>query len=226
MRARPILFAAFALAGAPALAQNAVLGEAYFDAFCSGCHGSPPSGGPTTVRGDPNVIRNALNRQPAMAFLRGVLTNSQINDIAAYLGSLSGMPPPPLPPSPPEPPPPVAPIAPTINYTDMWWNAAESGWGLNVIQHASNKIFGVMFTYDAQRKRTWFIMSEGTWTTSTIYTGKWYRVNGSPFNAPYQAGKVVEVGSATINFIDASNATLTFSVDGTLVFKTMTRLPF
>lgn len=225
MRLRLILLAALALASAPALAQNVVLGEAYYDAFCSSCHGSPPSGGPTTVQGDPMVISNAINfRQPAMAFLRGMLSNSQINDIAAYLGSLSGIPPPP--PAPPTQPPPPVEIVPTLNYTDMWWNAAESGWGLNVIQHASNKIFAVMFTYDAQRKRTWFIFSEGTWTTPTTYTGSWYRVNGSPFNAPYRAGNVTRVGSATLEFSGASNATLTFSVDGTVVFKSMTRLPF
>jgi len=49
---------------------------------------------------------------------------------------------------------------PAFDYTDLWWNAGESGWGLNLMQHASNVIFGVMYTYD----------TNGTISADTITT--------------------------------------------------------
>ena len=33
------------------------------------------------------------------------------------------------------------------NYTALWWNAAESGWGVNV-NHQGNTLFATLFTYD------------------------------------------------------------------------------
>src|SRR6185295_19593915 len=56
---------------------------------------------------------------------------------------------------------------PFADFTDLWWNPNESGWGLNLIQHPTNQIFGVWYTYDANGKRTWFFMSGGTWTSSS-----------------------------------------------------------
>jgi len=32
-------------------------------------------------------------------------------------------------------------LAPPINYSGIWWNPDESGWGLNLIQHGSGVIF-------------------------------------------------------------------------------------
>ena len=37
---------------------------------------------------------------------------------------------------------------PAANYTDMWWNPSESGWGISFAQHASNQVFAVWYTYD------------------------------------------------------------------------------
>jgi hypothetical protein len=39
-------------------------------------------------------------------------------------------------------------VVPAANYTDLWWNPSESGWGVSIVQHASNKMFAVWFTYD------------------------------------------------------------------------------
>src|SRR5207253_375604 len=58
-----------------------------------------------------------------------------------------------------------------IDYTDMWYNPNESGWGLNVIQHPSQKIFGVWFTYRSTGRPTWYVLPDGVWTSSNVYSG-------------------------------------------------------
>ena len=41
---------------------------------------------------------------------------------------------------------------PGFDTTDLWWNAAESGWGINLTQHASGQIFAVWYTYGADAR--------------------------------------------------------------------------
>jgi cytochrome c553 len=219
MNLRYILLAAALLAGAPAFAQDADQGAHNYFSYCVSCHGIPPRGGPELSRGDPQVIRNALNSVGAMQFLRGQVTDPMIVDIAAYIAVLVGAAPPP--PSPP------AAFVPDFNYTDMWWGGeSESGWGFNVIQHASNNIFGIMYTYLASGKRTWYLIPGGRWTSPTTFTGTFYRSSGPPYNAAFKANEVIEVGTATLLFQDFNHATLSFTVDGVPATKTMLRLQF
>lgn len=198
----------------PAAAQSVANGQALYGNICRVCHGFPPTGGPERAEGDPRIIQNAINtRVPAMGFLRDVLTPSDVADIAAYLGSLQAL----------------EPAVPAFDYTDLWWNPAESGWGLNLIQHASNVIFGVMYTYEPPNRATWFVLPGGTWTSTTTYGGALYRVTGPAFNGAAfdpAAVKVRQVGSATLTFADRDNGAFAFSVDGTAVTKTITRQPF
>lgn len=198
----------------PAAAQNVANGQATYGNICIYCHGFPPSGGPERAQGDPGVIQNAINsRVPPMSFLREVLTASDIADVAAYLVSLS------------EP----ETAVPAYDYTDLWWNPAESGWGLNLIQHASSVIFGVMYTYEPPNRATWFVLPGGTWTSPTTFGGPFFRVTGPAFNgATFDPGavNVRQVGAATLTFTDRDSGIFAFSVDGTPVSKSITRQPF
>lgn len=201
----------------PASAQSAARGQSLYNSICRVCHGFPPAGGPERAEGDPAVIQAAINgRVPAMGFLRGVVTTSDIADIAAYLRSL-------LDPADP------GPAVPAFDYTDLWWNPEESGWGLNLIQHPSHVIFGVMYTYEAPNRATWFVLPGGTWSSPTTYGGVLYRVTGPAFNNPaFDPGavRVGAVGSAALAFSDRDHGTFTFTVNGTQVTKAITRQPF
>ena len=204
-----------ALPGAGALAQSVSNGQSLYNGTCNSCHGTPPAGGPETAANNPAKIRNAINSIGAMQFMRGMYSDAQLADIAAYIGSIvgSGTPPPPVP---------------QFDYTDLWWNPHESGWGFNIIQHASNTIFGVIYTYDAPNRPMWFVLPGGAWTSSTTFTGKLYRVAARPPTQPFDVPSVLptEVGTATLLFNGANNATLTYSVDGVQVSKAIERQPF
>jgi hypothetical protein len=121
------------------------------------------------------------------------------------------------------------PSGPAYDFTDLWWNPNESGWGLNLIQHANGVIFAIWYTYDANGKMTWYHVPAGTWTDSMTYTGTLYAVAGPAFSNPtFNASQVkrTAVGSATLSFSGYSNGTWSYSIDGVSGSKPITRLPF
>jgi len=116
--------------------------------------------------------------------------------------------------------------APGTNYTDLWWNAAESGWGVNV-NHQGNTLFATLFTYDEQGAPMWLVMSDGELQPDGGYSGDLYRANGPAFNSvPFGAVHLATIGTLRLAFKDSANGTLTYSYNGTTVTKAITRQPF
>ncbi len=66
----------------------------------------------------------------------------------------------------------------------------------------------------------------GAWTSSTTFTGKIYRVTGSPGNMSFKGGDVTELGDLALLFADRDHATLDYTVDGIHTRKQITRQPF
>lgn len=215
---------AVALASAlPALAQNAAHGESLYSSICRACHGFPPSGGPEFTANNPGLIITALSVVGQMRQFASQITAADAADISAYIASLqsgsggnmngggNNNPGPPKP---------------AFDYTDLWFDPLESGWGLNVVQHASGNIFAVIYTYDVPDRPMWFVMPGGSWTSSTVFTGTLYRVTGSPASAAFKAGSVAEAGAATFTFSDATHGSITYTANGTQVTKTIQKQPF
>ncbi len=115
---------------------------------------------------------------------------------------------------------------PAANYTDLWYNPAESGWGVTITQHSppaspDSQTYAIWYTYDPRAadsatpgnfKPLWIVMSGGTWTSPTSLTGPVYVLNGVPF---FQAGSQrvqTQVGTFTFQFADASHATFTYNI--------------
>lgn len=203
------------LALATAQAADVAHGNALFRSLCLPCHGFPPGGGARFGANNPDRIRAAIGGVvPAMTFLRTVVSGADIDDIAAYLGSLSA-------------PPPATSVTPAFDFSDLWWNPQESGWGLNLVQHASSNIFAVMYTYEAPNRPLWLVIPGGTWTSSLVFTGSIYRVTG-PLASAFDPSlvNVSPVGSATLAFSDRDHGVFTFTVDGATVTRAITRQPF
>jgi hypothetical protein len=112
------------------------------------------------------------------------------------------------------------------NYTALWWNAAEPGWGINV-NHQGNTLFATLFTYDANGTPLWLVMSEGDRQPDGSYQGTLYRSTGPAFNATtFLAANVVPVGTMRLFFPTAESGTLTYTFNGTQVTKAITREVF
>jgi hypothetical protein len=115
------------------------------------------------------------------------------------------------------------------NFEDLWWASppgAENGWGVN-ITHQGDILFATWFTYDAQRRPLWLVMSRGEKTGPNTYSGDLYRSRGPAFNAAtWSDAHLDKAGSATFAFSDADNGTFTATVDGATRVKAITRLAF
>ncbi len=118
--------------------------------------------------------------------------------------------------------------APATDYTDLWWNPNESGWGLNLVQHPSRNIFGVWYTYEADGTRTWFVLPGGTWTATNTFTGTLYATSGPPYTAPFDPARLraTVVGTGTLDFTDANHGMWTYTVNGVSGAKAIERQPY
>jgi hypothetical protein len=118
--------------------------------------------------------------------------------------------------------------APAYDYSDLWWNPNESGWGINLVQHPSRIIFAVWYTYEMDGTRTWYVMPTGSWSSSTRFSGPLYATNGPSFEKAFDASQVQtrQVGTLTLNFTSQNTGSFTYSVDGVTGTKSMQRQPF
>jgi hypothetical protein len=119
-------------------------------------------------------------------------------------------------------------VAPKINVKDIWWaGEAENGWGVSIAQQ-NRTLFASWYTYGADGKATWFVMSGGAWT-GTSYSGELYITSSGPWlGVPYVGTKFRTqlVGAVTFDFSDANRASMTYTVNGVAQTKIITRLGF
>jgi hypothetical protein len=113
------------------------------------------------------------------------------------------------------------------NYQDLWWKSDESGWGINVV-HQGDILFATLFTYGADGRARWFVMSRGDRLAGTqAFEGDLFQTTGPPFNAsPWGSIAYANVGRMRLAFSDGDTGTLAYTVNGTSVSKPITRLVF
>jgi len=114
----------------------------------------------------------------------------------------------------------------TENYTDLWWNPAESGWGIN-LNHQGNTVFATLFTYDTRGAPMWLVLSGGARQPDGSFEGALYRASGPAFDSqPWSAVALSEVGRMRLAFSGAEAGRLTYTVGGVEVGKDIERLRF
>src|SRR5690348_3360624 len=185
---------------------------------CTNCHGDPPN---PNLLGDKFLLKNGTTAAGILAAINGApemlnyaTTLGQIPqdlaDLAAYIATLAPAPP--------------------ANYEGIWWNApagSESGWGIN-FEHQGDTIFATWFTYDTTGKGWWLVMSAGK-TAPNTYSGMLFTTKGPAFSAqPFNPMQVTatQVGTGTLSFSDANNASFAYTVNGISQAKTITRQVF
>jgi len=114
----------------------------------------------------------------------------------------------------------------SIDQSDLWYIATESGWGMQLVQRGS-VIFATLFVYGPAGGPIWYTAtldyaSTGTWT-GVLYTTTGPYFGTEPFD-PTLVG-YSPVGTMTWAAQTAESGTLTYSVSGTTVVKNMVRQP-
>ena len=115
-----------------------------------------------------------------------------------------------------------------LRTNDLWWATfAEDGWGMNIAQQG-RVLFPVWYTYDAAGKTTFFTVQGGSWN-GTVWSGTVYSHTSSAWlGVPYNPALITAtaVGTMVLDFNDASNATMTYTVNGITQVKTIQRQPY
>ena len=124
-------------------------------------------------------------------------------------------------------------LAASDNASGLWWNAAESGWGLNLNQQGTT-LFATLFNYDVGAGLTnrplWLVLPAGVQQADGSFRGALYQTTGPAFNAspftPIGATNLAEVGTMQITFLGKAQATLQYTVNGTSTVKNITPQAF
>jgi hypothetical protein len=112
------------------------------------------------------------------------------------------------------------------NYQDLWWNPAESGWGINMVQQGTI-IFATLFTYAPSGRDLWVVGPALHRQLDGTYEGALYTTSGTTFDAsPWIPVSVAEVGTMNIRFTAGNRATLTYTLNGVQVVKSIERQVF
>ncbi len=115
------------------------------------------------------------------------------------------------------------PAAARTDYSDLWWNPSESGWGVNFVQ-AQNFLFASFFLYGPASDPTWYT-AEMNLSPNGSFSGPLYTTTGAYFaGTANQAHKSVrQVGEVSFTPTTATSGTLVYTVDGIAVSKNVER---
>jgi hypothetical protein len=114
------------------------------------------------------------------------------------------------------------------NYSGMWWNPSESGWGIS-LSHQGDVTFLAWYTYDSASKPRWLVMSGFQEGSSPTFVGDLYTTSGPVFNAqPFDPSAVInyKVGTGRVTFSDAKHATFAYTVIGVSQTKSIELFEF
>lgn len=198
-----------------ASAQDAAIGRTLYVTHCARCHADPPgSGSVNPLVRTADEIRGALGRVSPMRMLNGILSDKDLQDIAAYFVTVLGEPT----------------NAPDFTITGQWWDP-ERPWMALVFNHFANRkqLSGIWHTFDENGDAIWLYFLDGAWTGPSIYTGKLYRNSGPPYAQPADPAKpatTTVVGEVAIVFSNRESADITFIVNGQRMTRKIARYNF
>ena len=111
-----------------------------------------------------------------------------------------------------------------VDFTDIWWNPAESGWGVNFIQ-SNQFIFATMFLYGPTGNQPFWYTAQLTQQSNGTWTGPVYQTTGTYFGNPWNTAdsSATQVGTATFTPTSAITGTLAYNVNTVTVTKSIQR---
>jgi hypothetical protein len=112
------------------------------------------------------------------------------------------------------------------SYQDIWWNANESGWGLNITQQG-DIIFATWYVQGTDGAPTWFT-AVARKSGNEVFNGAVSTARGPWYGAAWNpsAVSVATLGSATFTFTDKKTLNLQYTANSGVVTKTLTRFTY
>jgi hypothetical protein len=123
------------------------------------------------------------------------------------------------------------PPRPLTDYSGLWYDPRESGWGLSIHQGSGGALFAVLYVYGAGSQPEWYSIQPGAWSSSTVWSGTVYRTAGPPLFEPVfdpQAVFYMGYGNATLDFSQAPGregvARFDYTIQGVTRTKSIQRM--
>jgi len=113
----------------------------------------------------------------------------------------------------------------TTDQSDIWSAVGEDGWAIQFIQRGS-AIFATIYVYDPATNSIWYTATLEASATPFTWTGDLYISQGPWFGTvPFNSAAVHlrKVGTMTWAATSVTTGTLTYSVDGIVVTKSLQR---
>ena len=113
-------------------------------------------------------------------------------------------------------------------YSDLWWNPQESGWGVNVVQQLETA-FVTLFVYDADGRPTWYVAPAARithyGTSGPLFQGTLYRTRGPWHGGTFDPRQVeaAAVGSVDLEVLARNRMRVHYSAEGVSVVKDVVR---
>ena len=110
------------------------------------------------------------------------------------------------------------------DYSDIWWNPSENGWGVNLAQ-SDTFIFATFFIYGSNNQPTWYVANLSD-DGHGNYTGGFFSTTGTYFGTvPYNPAQftVTQVGTATFTPTAADTGVFSYTVGMVSVVKNIQR---
>jgi cyclophilin family peptidyl-prolyl cis-trans isomerase len=117
--------------------------------------------------------------------------------------------------------------APATDYTDVWWNAAESGWGIALTQQYGT-LFAAWYTYDADGRAVWYAATNCPIVGNSCTADVFQVTGGTPITSPWTAANrhTAKVGELTLTFTSTDTATMSYTLNGLANTRSISRLQF
>jgi len=115
------------------------------------------------------------------------------------------------------------------NYTDLWYNPQESGWGVNVVQQLETA-FVTLFVYGPDGEPTWYVASDAPVVAYMpgalpLFSGTLYRTRGPWHGGPFDPSRVeiTPVGTVWLEALAKDRMRVTYRVQGMEVVREVVR---
>jgi len=114
-------------------------------------------------------------------------------------------------------------------YSDLWWNPKESGWGVNVVQQLETA-FVTLFVYDADGRPTWYVAPAASVYAYAAgglpqFRGALYRTRGPWHGGPFDPKRVevAPAGEVYLEVLEKNRMRVYYTADGVAVSKEVVR---
>jgi hypothetical protein len=114
----------------------------------------------------------------------------------------------------------------STDYTDLWWNPNESGWGVT-LTNQGDTIFATIFVFAADGSAHWYSGAAFS-TGASVYVGNLVEGRGPYFGGAFNPNLVTNrrVGSLTLDLTQGDAGVISYAVDGVAVTKSIQRQTF